>query len=284
MLTLSVKQANIFNIQNDFMIKAAGSGPELRDILVPVKITHKESKNAEITSKSGNLYHFSVSDSTEPGFINFTIDGAKAGGGGASAFGGRQRPLYLFIQSRQIDYIWYIKGNQSEGHNIKNYPYIIDMQYFGDTDEIEISLKAEENASGDFEMYACYFDEDAFLEAYEILNKNPLKLDSFSDTRLSGTVKAERAGVLFTSIPYDRGWNVKLDGVRLAPDEIELFGEGFIAIKLKRGTHNVEFSYMPVNFRAGLIISLSSAVALAALVFIRRRRIGLCGSYNAVSL
>ena len=296
LLSMSVNQSNIFKIQNDFLKRSVGADYRLHDVLNPVEIVHKESKNAEITSQSGNLYHFRVLDTQEPGFINFTISseqlktstganvGAGAGiltdvselddasAGAASNIGAapKRPPLYLYIQSRQIDYMWYIKGSRSEGHNIKNYPYIIDMQYFGDADEIEISLKIEEYASGDFEMYACSFDEDAFAEAFAILNSTPLTLDSFSDTRFSGTINADKPGVLFTSIPYDRGWSARIDGVKLQPDEIELFGEGFIALNIRSGSHKIDFSYIPVNFINGLLISLLSAGILFALLVIKR--------------
>jgi uncharacterized membrane protein YfhO len=145
------------------------------------------------------------------------------------------------------------------------------MQYFGDADgDIEISLKIEESESGDFEMYASYFDEDAFIEAYDILNAHPLKLDSFSDTKFSGTITADRSGVLFTTVPYDKGWSVRLDGMRLPPERIGLVGEGFIAVNIGPGAHKVEFSFMPQGFVIGLIISLLSAAALFALIYIRR--------------
>jgi len=170
-----------------------------------------------------------------------------------------------------VDYIWYIKGNQSEGHNIKFYPYIIDMQYFGDVDEIELSLKFEEHASGEFEMYAYYMDTDAFMDAYEILNSRPLVLESFTDTKITGSIQADRPGVLFTSIPFDRGWSVRLNGDKIAPEDIELFGEGFITVTLRPGVHKVEFSYMPENFLLGLLISICSVFIISAIILLKHK-------------
>ena len=256
---LSIKQPNVFKIQNDFLSRSTGLGADLGDVLRPAAIDRKNARNAEITSQSGSLYHFEVLDAALPGYLNFTISGLPA-----------EKLLYLYIQSRQVDYVWYIKGERSEGHNIKYYPYIIDTQYFGASDEIEISLKFEDNPSGDFEMYACYFDEEEFVRAYDILNSHPLTLDSFSDTRFAGHITAERPGVLFTTVPYDRGWSVRLDGRKLAPGEIGLVGEGFMTIDIGPGTHNVEFSYMPGFFIAGLLVSAACVAVLLALIFIKR--------------
>ena len=268
-LSLSVKQPDVFKLQNEFLKRSAGSGVVIRDVMRPVDIERKELKNTEITSKSGNLYHYKVLNTAEPGFLNFSIKPVPgAGGDNPSKTDVRQRPLYLYIESRQLDYVWYIKGNRSEGYDVKNYPFIIDMQYFGDAEEfIEISLKIENFASGSFEMYASYFDEDAFVEAYNILNSRPLVIDSFSDTKISGTVSTDKPGVLFTTIPYDRGWTVRLDGAALPPEWVETVGEGFIAVTVGAGTHSVEFSYMPEGFLIGLIASLFSA-AMLCFIFI----------------
>jgi uncharacterized membrane protein YfhO len=195
------------------------------------------------------------------------VSGTGGAYGVSSGPEARQRPLYLYIQSRQIDYTRYIKGNNSEGHDIQYYPYIIDTQYFGDTDgDIEISLKIEESVSGSVEIHAAYFDEEAFAEAYEILNSRPLQIDSFRNTKFTGTIRADRLGVLFTTVPYDRGWSVKLDGVKLKPGDIERVGEGFIAVNIGAGTHKVEFSFMPEGFVLGLIVSLLSIAVLCAII------------------
>ena len=267
-LSLSIRQPNVFKIQNEFLKRGTGLGSKLGDVLQPVQIEHKESRNAEITSHSGNLYHFRVIDSDEPGFINFTIGDIETYGAGDAI---RQRPLYLYVQSRQVDYIWYIKNDKSEGHNIKYYPYIIDMQYFGDIDEIEISIKIEEHMSGDFEMYACSFDEEAFLQAYEILASRPFEIESFSDTKITGTIRTDKPGLLFTTIPYDRGWSVRLNGDMLPREKIESFGEGFIAIEVEHGVSRVEFSFVPENFIAGLSVSAASAFLFAFILLISKR-------------
>ena len=297
LLSLSVKQPNVFKIQNDFLARATGLGRELGDALRPVAVERKELRNAEITSQSGNLYNFKRINGSEPGYVNLVIrdlpvypaDDRHIGGGerrradrrvdgwsvgDISAGDGekpRLRPLYLYIESRQIDYVWYIKGDKSEGHNIKNYPYIIDTQYFGDADEIEISLKIEENMTGSFEINAYCFYEETFARAYDVLNSRPLVLDSFSDTKFSGNIFADREGILFTTVPYDRGWSVLLDGEMLPPDDIEKIGEGFIALRIGPGAHCVEFSFIPVNFVPGLLISLICLLTAIALSVFGRK-------------
>ncbi|MDR3120695.1 MAG: YfhO family protein, partial [Clostridiales bacterium] len=300
-LSWDLRQDDVFEIQNDFIRKSTGLGAEARDVLRSAAILHKESRNAEITEQTGNTYRFRVLNTAEPGFINFTVPtapgaaftpasdaaspaaafapasdaappAAAASAPPDAAASRRAPPLYLYIRSRQVDYVWYIKGGSSEGHSVKNYPYIIDTQYFGDADEVEISLKFEENFSGEFEIYGSFFDEEAFRAAYEKLSAQPLVLDTFTDTELSGTFRAAKPGLLFTTIPDDRGWSVRLDGKPVPPDEVLSVGEGFLALRVGPGEHRVTFSYMPPNFLFGLALSLLSAMLTVALPPLRSRR------------
>ena len=67
----------------------------------------------------------------------------------------------------------------------------------------------------------------------------------------------KEGGVLLLSVPYDAGWTVKVDG-----DEVQTFAwtDAFLALELSEGYHELEFSYCPVGFREGMIISLVSVV------------------------
>ena len=243
----NLTDTNVFAIQNDFIQRSTGQ-PYM--VLLPVTYEEKSFENAEITSRNGNRYHVQVFDSSKPGFVNFNFKNPD------------KQMLYLYIRSRDSDYIWYIKDGKSEGHNIRYYPYIIDTQYFDATEEVEVSIRFEEKSSGEFEVYGCLFDENAFMDAYEQLSSQPFVIDHFSDTKITGTVQVEESGILLTTIPYDQGWRVKVDGERVP---LEHIGKGFIILHLDTGMHNVEFSYIPLGFIPGLSISL---ISLAILIFI----------------
>ena len=47
---------------------------------------------------------------------------------------------------------------------------------------------------------------------YNLLNANPYQVTSFSDTKIEGTLTTDKGNLLYTSIPYDKGWSVYVDG------------------------------------------------------------------------
>src|SRR5699024_2155215 len=58
---------------------------------------------------------------------------------------------------------------------------------------------------------------------------------------------------LFTTIPYDKGWHIYMDGKEIKYDEIF---DTFIGFKIGKGKHNIEFKYTPVGLKEGILISI----------------------------
>ena len=111
------------------------------------------------------------------------------------------------------------------------------------------------------------FSEDAMIQVYDRLNRMPMHLTSWKDTKLSGTVTADRAGTLFTSIPFEKGWTVKVDGQKV--ETRKAFG-AFLAIDVGSGDHVIDFSYFPEGLKPGVLITGGSIVILIFLWFLRR--------------
>ena len=62
-----------------------------------------------------------------------------------------------------------------------------------------------------------------------------------------------------TTIPYDSGWTVELDGEEIEPEKMF---DVFIALEIPAGSHTVTMSYMPPLFTLGLILSLFGVIML----------------------
>ena len=76
-------------------------------------------------------------------------------------------------------------------------------------------------------------------------------------------------GIIFTSIPCDDGWTVKVDGKVV---ETKNVADAFIAIPVTAGTHEVRMHYRPKGLTMGMIISCVSALGILAFIVIRMIR------------
>lgn len=63
------------------------------------------------------------------------------------------------------------------------------------------------------------FSYEGLEAVYETLSAEPLTLNSWTSSSLDGTVTASQQGLLMTTIPYDTGWTVRVDGTEVTPGE-----------------------------------------------------------------
>ena len=88
---------------------------------------------------------------------------------------------------------------------------------------------------------------------------------------MTGTVTSARDGVLVTSIPYENGWKLKVDGSQRKISE--LAGGSLISVDLSNGTHTIELTFTPPGLPAGSAITAAAILLLAAMeVIVRRKR------------
>ena len=131
-----------------------------------------------------------------------------------------------------------------------------------------VTVKSSDSEVQDIQIYAYSFDEDKFTELIDSLNKNALELETFEDTYLKGTITADSDGHVFTSIPYDKGWTVLVDGEEV---EIETLEDAFIMVPVSEGTHTIEFKFTPGGLYLGITISILSYVAFATILICTRK-------------
>lgn len=122
-----------------------------------------------------------------------------------------------------------------------------------------------------------YFDEEKWLEAYEILSEEQLQVERYSDDTLEGTIRTEEGGTLFTSIPYDASWHVYVDGEEAAITP--LYDNTFLGVELEPGTHTIQFVYRQRGLWAGILITVLSLVSITV-VFIKRKKRDEYGTYK----
>jgi len=120
-----------------------------------------------------------------------------------------------------------------------------------------------------------HFDETAFLEAVAELKTGGMDAYSEKDDRVTGTITVpEEDSVVFTTIPYDAGWEVTVDGE--PAETVPVLNETLLAFPVTPGTHELDFRYKPDCVKYGLILTFGGLAVFAAACgwdIYRKRRI-----------
>ena len=135
-------------------------------------------------------------------------------------------------------------------------------------DVVTVRMTCKENEKGTMTLTAAILNNSLFWEGYEILNAATLELTSFRNTRVEGTIRCDRDGLLYASIPQNGNWSVLVDGEEA---QIKLVGNCMIGVELTEGEHTVTYVYHNAAFSLGWKISLASAAILAALYLMSRK-------------
>ena len=118
--------------------------------------------------------------------------------------------------------------------------------------------------------YFYYLDEQSLDEALERLRLGGVVLSEQKDHIITG--EADTAGgLLFTSIPYDAGWEAYVDGA--SSPVIPVCDGAFLAMEIPAGNHRIELRYVNRWIRYGGILSmLGGGLLLASFARTRRKK------------
>ena len=240
-------EGNPFEIQSDFVKLATGYS----NLFKPVEYnsTDFDAVSGDDVTENGT-YWLEKSDSssnygTETVSLSPTIDGN----------------LYLYVKSSDLKTITVNSEKVSDITQSMEDAYILDLGYHNKGDEVLVSLDAStmESESTSFDFYCYTADDTVVKNMYNSLAGNSLNVESYSDTTIKGTVKAKENCYLYSSIPYDDGWSVYVDGKKAETFEI---GGTLLAIELTPCQHKIEYKYFPVGFLYGIIISAVTVFGL----------------------
>ncbi|SEK66002.1 Uncharacterized membrane protein YfhO [Carnobacterium iners] len=128
-----------------------------------------------------------------------------------------------------------------------------------DTITFKIALKKSRLSLNNFDLYR--LDQDIFSSIIKKLQKNNLTIKNQSNTLIQGTITIQPdQELLFTSIPYSKGWSASIDGV---PVETKKALNSLLVVPIKPGIHSVSLKYQPPWLKEGVILTFIVAGILA---------------------
>lgn len=221
---------NINDISNTYLYNL-----ELKDTTNDIKIYNKVIDNMEST-------------------ITYTVDIKNTG------------ELYGYISSKYNNKIDILVDGKSiiDITDQNDYRYnILDLGYYkrGDKLEFKVILLESQIKFNDIMFYT--LDLTKFKNQIENLSNNEvLNITDYKIDYIKGNINVGDNKLLYTSIPYDRGWSIKVDGKEIEP--VKIF-DSLIGIELSEGNHTIEFKYIPRGLYVGAGVSIISIILVILL-------------------
>ncbi len=171
----------------------------------------------------------------------------------------------------------YVGGNKVQSFEVNNSYYSLtsDEYYIVDTgkidsDYIDIRVSLEDSEPGTIKFYAYTINDEAFMKFYEKINKETLEVTRYNDTLIEGNINVSSDKMVFSTIAYDTGWSVYVDGKKV---KIRKIAKSYIGFNIQKGEHKIKFVYYPKGMKEGLIISMISLIMLVTYNILKDKRV-----------
>lgn len=123
----------------------------------------------------------------------------------------------------------------------------------GQTVSIQFNLNEGDDLSGNLYCYPMEFLDDQFMLFQSILANQAMEVTEYSEREIEGTISTQKDGVFMTSIPYDEGWTIYVNGEEVTTCRVL---EGFLGIPLEKGDYTIKMVYRSPGLIKGLITTL----------------------------
>lgn len=248
-LTWDLDEKNIFEVQNHFTRDVL----EIENLFSEVSFDQVEvtCDSCELTAYRDGGYYYVIGTEDNLYYPSITL----------STIIPEDMDLYVSTEtSNQQSCSIYIDGEMQyndDGLYLEDAGvFHVGQMYKGQKLEISISNMDDDTGTEIEDVMHIFFYQyhDAVMqECVSKMRESVYEIDSFDETCVSGTVNAVNDGILYTSIPYYRGFTAYVDGKET---EIVKIGDAMIGVRISAGEHKVEFRYFPYGLRTGIFCSV----------------------------
>ena len=297
--TQEPKFVSALSVQNRLINTMLSNRASLHNVLKPISAiptgdvspmpyTHTfivTDENGEEKEVTNNFYVFeNKSSETGTVFFKFTAE--------ADGPIYMHLPGYAFAQSATKTMV-YVKGKKADSDVAtysKTFQYFtnetwtsVNIGSFEKGDEVEVEIEFEGGilcVSKESPYYFYYMDYNKLNAAFEALSNSSMVVEEYGNDYLKGFIDLpEGQELIFTTIPYDEGWKVYIDGKRVETVKVL---DSLLAIPSVAGGHEIEFVYRPNCAVYGGLISVIGILAFALIIVWSRmrrvRQLAKCGN------
>ena len=255
--TWNYEQENPFMVLDDYV--RAVTQNKYTSVFTEIEPVDVSAANIELSSTGDGMWDSTLKNETKKSKTILTYQAQQTG------------KQYLFIEADDADAITVSQEKKDDKIEIRNdCGSIVNLGEMDSGTKFTVTIEYKEGKGGSVVSHVCTMYEAVWQDAYKMLSASMLDVTDYGDSCLKGNINVQEDGVFVTSVPYEAGWKLKVDGHTREINE--LIGGAWISTSLSAGEHQIELSFRPPGLIAGILITLASIGLLIAAEWWRRRR------------
>ena len=100
-------------------------------------------------------------------------------------------------------------------------------------------------------------NHEKLMKIYDYLQTNQINYTYYNDDHLEGDINVYNGKMIFTSIPYDDSWEIKVDDKIVKPT---ILLDSLIGIEVEPGKHHISMKYKNTNYIGPTIVSVIALI------------------------
>jgi len=265
MRTVPLNNISPFEYQNELMKNLTGYSENLYE-RQPVALL--ENEGTKVEKRSNGSYYYQKEEGSGTATVSYTfrtVENAR---------------LYGYVTNGAMSTVTASAGEATIGGNMRTTDRGISVEDYpitfpiGDTPEdgaVKLTLTfSNDKESGSNTVMVYAMNTEVWEKFYAKLASSQLKITEFKDNHIKGIIDAKEDGILFTSIPYEKGWSVYVDGRKT---ETKMLVDSLLGVNVSAGEHKIELKYYPDGFKSGITVSIISLMLCITFTVLDKKKI-----------
>ena len=189
------------------------------------------------------------------------IDGIKA-----SLSVNESGDYYAFVRDKSIKEVTVSYDTTDKKFKNLNRGFFIELGYLKEGTEINFRNDSSDNT---LLIEAFRFNYGNMKNILNAIKQNAkFDIGYYTDSYIKYNLDVSNEGMCIISLPYDDGFTIFVDGVKVEKEKVFDFLLGF---KIEKGYHVIELSYIPKGFKLGLLLSVAGLITLLTIVIVNKK-------------
>ena len=178
-------------------------------------------------------------------------------------------PIYLSLASNNhANAKIYLNGREYAPYFGSATKHVLYLGSFEPGQEVEVICQFYSDWIDPIAEEICELDTETFSTVIRRLQESGLQTKGYQNGNISGSIAMPENGYLYTSVPFDQGFTLYVDGKKT---EYQALLDTFIMVPLEKGNHEIKFTYYPTGFRFGLGVTAVTMLAILFYIFRKYR-------------
>ncbi|MDL2310518.1 YfhO family protein [Peptostreptococcaceae bacterium OttesenSCG-928-C18] len=236
--------------QNEMFKSLAGIE---EDVFENIENSNIEIEDIELHSSSNGIYDYEMKEGKESGNLKIEYNIQKSG--------------YYYLETDKTLLRSISVGKEEELNEFETRENgVVSAGYYDKGDKVIVSVGIIDKDDGSYYCHLSLLNEDVFNKGYSKLSDEIINIENYNSNSIKGNITVKEKGYFFTSIPYNEGWELYIDGKK---EEIIPYKDAFVGTYLEEGNHILELKYTSPGLIYGI---LATELSIIIIVFVYCRK------------